>query len=704
MTFAAYALWAGEGDSRADLCTGKVFGKPIAVAEAGKDLMALCIEGNRLYAGGGSSFYVFDVSSPMKPKFLGSLSGILSGQGVRQMVVQKGLVYVVARDSGLWIVDVSNPSKPRIRSRFDTTDYGTGVDVAGNVAFVSERNNGVEFVDVSDPDRPEHIAIRRTPESQSVRYSNGYVYSGEWERGQVTVFDVRDMKNIRQVAAPDLWGFGDGVWTKGARLYVSTGHHAKNRDLSTLKYAALDTTKRKLGHMQKLPKEAAGCGHGLHVFDISDPANPVQLGRVDFPPFYESSKDMWTVRTSSGSDVVFCADTFNGLFAVDCADPARPAVVDRWVSPVPKRPELPSCCIGSVAVGRGCVYVAGLGCGLVVLPAKGAAPEGPKAEAGPMNASFRESLPVDTDDYYVWKPKRAGQARAAAVAGKVVYGAFGDAGLHVLRAKKGGGLEKVGELVGHPRVFDVQTDGRRLYTAEGLDGFGIYELDSPVKFREVGRVRQMGGRPCLALCVSIADATRVVFSERNGNGIFYDVSDPSAPRPMNLFGPCASREKYMIDAPLCGGRYFAQVHPYKGKSAKWFDLRSASPRPVKGINFVNPRWAPGICRFDDARAMICYGGGDWLFISPTEDGYDASKLMRLPGKGNRGGIPRKDTNGPYVAMTRHLAREVRLYDFSNEQTPVLVKKWETTGYPDPVVFLDGKLVVPCGHQGLLLMK
>ncbi len=445
----------------ASAANGAVFGNPVKVEGTESKMMAVCLDGNRLYVGGGPDFYVFDVSEPLRPKKLGHIDGLAY---VRQIAVRNGMAYVSAREAGLWIIDATDPAHPRVRSRFDCCELATGVDVAGDVVFLGQRQNGVEFIDVSDPDNPAHIAMRKTDESQSVKYRDGYVYSGDWGSGKLTVFDARDMKNIRQVAYEDLWGYGDGVWLKGKYLYASTGHHAKHRDPATLPFKGVDSeTLRLYGGAGP----GAGCGHGLDIFDVSDPTHPKRVGRADYPPMYERGLDMWTPRTSANSDIVFCAATHNGLFAVDCSNPANPKVADRWTSPEAGQSGKPSCCIGSVAVGNGCVYVAGMGCGLVVLPAKGAAQETFDQGVLPANASFREPYPTDEKEFWVWKPSKPGQARAVAVAGDVVYAACGDAGLHVLRVRPEGGFEKIGELAGRPRVFDVQVDGKRLYTAEG---------------------------------------------------------------------------------------------------------------------------------------------------------------------------------------------------------------------------------------------
>ena len=678
--------------------TGKVFGTPWRVAETSPRIMATCLEGNRLYAGGGPDFYVFDVAEPLKPKQLGHVDGLA---GVRQIAVRNGMAYVSAREAGLWIIDATDPARPRVRARFDCCELATGVDVAGDVVFLGQRQNGVEFIDVSDPDHPAHIAMRKTDESQSVKYRDGYVYSGDWGSGKLTVFDAHDMKNVRQVAHEDLWGFGDGVWLKGKYLYASTGHHAKHRDPATLPFKGVDSeTLRLYGGAGR----GAGCGHGLDIFDVSDPAHPKRVGRADYPPFYERGLDMWTPRTSANSDIVFCAATHNGLFAVDCSDPKNPKVVDRWTAPASDHPEWPSYCIGSVSVGNGCVYAGGMGCGLFVIPATGAAQETFEQGPPPANASFREPYPTDENEFWVWKPSKPGQARAVAVAGDVVYAACGDAGLHVLKVKPEGGFEKIGELAGHSRVFDVQVDGTRLYTAEGLDGFGFYEMDGPAGFREVGRLPRIGPGNNVALCVWKADREHLVLSSRNGGCRLFDISNLAHPKDLFRFGTCPGWDKYMMDAPIGGGRYIAYNNAHK--SIIWIDLQARpAPRVSTATKYNFIALSNGICKFSDDQALVTVNSGYALLAPSQGDPSDHSRwqVKDLPGP-KMNGIPRKDPNGTRVVKTCRINREVALYDFADPDKPVLVKHWKVSGNPDIAQFHKGKVVIPCGHQGVLLQK
>lgn len=673
-----------------------VFGVPRTVAGTSERIMAVCLDGERLYVGGGPNFYVFDVQKPLEPKLLGQVAGL---GGVRQIAVHNGMAYVSAREAGLWIVDATDPAHPRVRSRFDCCELATGVDVAGDVVFLGQRQNGVEFIDVSDPDHPQHIAMRKTDESQSVKYKDGYLYSGDWGSGKLTVFDVRDLRDIRRVAYEDLYGYGDGVWLKGTRLYAATGHHAKNRDVSKL--PAFDSDELRF---RNAVKPGAGCGHGLDIFDVSDPTKPRRLGRVDYPLFYERGLDMWTARTSANSDIVFCAATHNGLFAVDCADPAQPKVVDRWLSPVAKKPEWPSCCIASVAVGDGCVYVGGMGCGLVVLPAKGAARETFAQVAPPANVSYREDYPTDEKAFWVWKPSVPGQARAVAVTGDVVYAACGDAGLHVLEIQSAGGFKKIGELAGPSRVFDVQVAGTRLYTAEGEDGYGVYELEGPTKFREIGRVPQLSSAQTVALCVWPINANYAVFSSRNGGCRLYDISDLAHPKVVLGFGSCPGWDKYLMDAPIGNGRYIAYNNAHQ--NIVWLDmLASPQPRVSCTTKYNRITLSNGICRFDENRALVTSNAG-YLFLSPNEgDPPDHAQwtVKRLPGPASNG-IPRKDPESTRVVKTSRIYRTVALYDFADLDRPELLAHWNVSGNPDIAAFHKGKVVVPCGHQGVLLQK
>lgn len=114
-----------------------------------------------------------------------------------------------------------------------------------------------------------------------MKYRDGYLFSGEWHSGEVTVFDARDMADVKVVSRPKMDGYGDGIDLGGNLLFASTGHHSIVSG--------------------KTKAERFGNGHGLEIFDISDISNPRKISSVKFPKFYYIGNDFWTPRCSGNT-------------------------------------------------------------------------------------------------------------------------------------------------------------------------------------------------------------------------------------------------------------------------------------------------------------------------------------------------------------------------------------------------------------------
>ena len=684
------ALAAGRCVLGAGPVLGGVFGEAKLFDATDKNAMALALEGNYLYGGAGDWVVVFDVSDPLSPKKVGAVAGV---GAARQLVVQKGMAYVTAREYGLWIVDASNPAHPRIRSRFDTCELATGVDVAGDVCFCGQRQNGVEFIDVSNPDSPRHIAMRKTDESQSVIYRDGWLYSGEWQKSHVTVFDAHDMANIRQVALVDLYGYGDGVWLQGDYLYASRGHHAMHRQVTG--GASTREDMEKTG----APATGSGMGHGLDVFEVRDPRTPKRVGSIDFPPFYARGLDMWTPRTSG--NLLVAAQTHNGLFAVDISDKAAPKVLDRWLSPGQKSPQYPSDCIGSVAIGNGAVYVAVKDKGFFVVPCALAKAEPMAKGILPKNAAYREPYPADEKAWHVWRPRDVGQVRGVALKGDVAYVACGDAGLYVVEILPDGrGWRERGKVAVREQVYDVSVCGNRLYAAEGEMGFGVYDISGTMP-QEIARLPRISRDRHLAYWVTAIDETRVFCSDRR-RWVLYDITGFPAFRKLTEGGGCPGWDKYLADRPV-GGKYMAFNNANHG--IRWYDVvagKQTLETKRNGTTLMN-----GVCAFGDQVMMTRKTG--YVMLKPNEgDPADASlwPLVELPWPAGESrlspGIPRSD--GRLVAFTTRISRHALLYDFSDPAHPVAKGAWKFAGNPDLAAFHRGRVIIPCGYEGLLLQK
>ena len=128
---------------------------------------------NYLYAIGDGKLSVIDTRTN---KVIGSLSGL---GNLRQIDITDDGRYVVVtgRQDGVYIIDVTTPTAPKILSTYNSIEFATGLFVSGNYALICNRVYGVEIVDISDPKNPRHLANIHSGEVQSCRVYNNILYA-----------------------------------------------------------------------------------------------------------------------------------------------------------------------------------------------------------------------------------------------------------------------------------------------------------------------------------------------------------------------------------------------------------------------------------------------------------------------------------------------------------------------------------------------
>ena len=666
-----------------------VFGTPVLVPEVNSSAFALAIDRNTLYCGAGSTLYVFDVSRPTEPRLLSRLGGF---SGFRQMTVENGLLAISARGSGAWLVDVSDPSDAKLLSHYDSVEQASGIEIAGNLMVIGERGTGVEFVDITDRAHPEHIRMIKTQEAQSCRYRDGIVYSGDWHSGKVNLIDVHDLSKAEIVSAAEMQGFGDGFDIDGPYLYASTGHHRKRGPIEDNRHP-----------------DNFGKGHGVEIWDLSDPLSPRFLSRVQFPAFWRHGNDWWTCRESGGW--LFCSDTHNGLYAIDARNPEKPVIADRFVDKDPKDAEAPSRCIHSLAVGDGAVYATS-GSGLWAIPCD-VAKFRPSDRGRPLDANtlaWRDPYATAPDSHFrAWTPPKRGQVHSVASYGAYFYAGCSYAGAYVIDAKT---LETVASI---PCAYarDVVVRDDKLYIAQGDDGLGIYSLEDPANPREIRRIRDFGRGIKHCEWVYVPTSRWAICHARRNSGRwqFLDLSkDPAeyageAPG-MDWVRPFADE--------LVGGKWlgYARTHRF----FLWYDLSGDKPVCVDTEDYSLKGPMPDRTNYIKTTACCTPFSGDRILVANSDHFF----FLRPGQNRNPDGSPwptfryanRNDTwpsgmctwdGATRVALASQ--RKIQMADFADPLHPNLVWEEKTTGLNENPVFDDrGRLLVPAGYQGMLVEK
>lgn len=625
---------------------------------------ALQIDGNKLYLGMDNTLYIYDIQTPAKPSLCGSI--VLEGL-CRQIVVKDDIAFVACRESGVWIINAKTPENPRLITRYDTVELATGIDVYGDVMFIAERINGVEFVDISDISHPEHIRLLKTPESQSVWYQDGVLYSGEWGKHEITAIRASDMSAIKLLSKTQLWGNGDGLFAQNGLLYAATGHHSYDPALSK--------------------EDNYGNGHSLQIFDISDPARPELLSTTGFAKLYSRGNDYWTARPCGNGKIAFVADTFNGLYAVD----TRKAVsVGHVTFQNEKGKDL---AVTSLAIGKGVVYVSVFNGGLAVVECKKAVPARADKGIEPVNADYRYNYKnAEPSCFMNWRPGGRYPVRSVAVRGDFVYVACSNGGLAILKMDASGSVRLVGT---GPQTFveDVKIRNGKLYSAEGRDGIGIYNIVEDVKLEEIDRIKDIGNGSPFCLWLEVPNDDCIIASPR-GPYYWIDAKNPHGKGATEFLASSAGWDRFVPNS-VFAGNMFAHARPHLG--LVWMDFSSGRPqigKPTKKI-IVNQR--SGISNYKGGKAVVIIKKKMYVLTPGDNDLPDTGVDLGVDG------APMWD-GAAQLAVTNRVGRNITILDVSSEAFPKTVLSEKTSGQPEMPVFHNGKLLVPCGYQGLLIQR
>lgn len=194
-----------------------------------------------------------------------------SGQIMAEHLTISGqLAYEAAGNSGMRILDMSNPMKPAVLGWLATDGHTSRIIVEGGLTYIHDGPNGIIIADASDPRRPKTVGHFPT-ESPYFRFAlqAGHLYLAEPQKG-LTVLDVSNPANPVQVGEVQ----GGSVF---GELWV--------------------------GHGVML---VAGRSDGLWVYDLSNPAQPALVaqhtdpawGRAEPYRFWAEDEDLLVVGFS----------------------------------------------------------------------------------------------------------------------------------------------------------------------------------------------------------------------------------------------------------------------------------------------------------------------------------------------------------------------------------------------------------------------
>ncbi len=187
---------------------------------------------------------IIDISDPADPFVVGHLPSPTDGV-VSAVTISGTTAYVADNHNRFLVVDISNPAQPQTIGELDITEYTTGIALGGDYAFLVN-NTGLQIVDISVPGSPADMGTLPLTGGRALVYQDQHVYiTGNDLR--LGIVDVTNPGQPQLLLEDALEGSSGRPTLVGTRLYIPVSDAVPHLD----------------------------------VHDVTDPANPVDIGSVE---------------------------------------------------------------------------------------------------------------------------------------------------------------------------------------------------------------------------------------------------------------------------------------------------------------------------------------------------------------------------------------------------------------------------------------
>lgn len=332
------------------------------------------VDGSQAYVACGSNgVQVVDLSDLENPALVGSAGG---GGLSRGVAASDSVVLVADILNGLQVFEASPPSGIVQAGQFTLAPNGFKVVVDGTYAYVVTNERGLQIVDVSNPTHPrmvgEYIPDGDITAGVQVHGDRAFLGTAGFIGSQkftLHVLDISDRAHPRRLAAI-LSGNGPfrDIFLQGNILYAADEAGVALVDVSDpahpVQTAALWTNAQDEPFQASVGVVVSGTlafvAHaplGLKIVDVSDPYHPSVIG------VYNGPQDRGCGAVSIEFRTIYCLGNRSEgspqvVYAVDVSDPSHPV----WLGDYPTR-GYPT----GLSVVDGLAYISDGGGGLMVV-------------------------------------------------------------------------------------------------------------------------------------------------------------------------------------------------------------------------------------------------------------------------------------------------------------------------------------------------
>jgi len=226
------------------------------------------------YAASQSGLYILNVSDPAAPVQLGYSP---AENGAWSVNVVDTIAYLPKMYDGIRMVNVADPTNPIELGYFQTPDGAKWVEVVDTIAYVAEGYAGIQILDISDLTAPDSIGMFEVDyaDASNIQGDSMVVASSSWG---LKLVDISDCPNLVLLNENPGGGYARDIYATDTISYVAMGGlgmgvftHSETGDPEMIALLEMDNLRGLNGSGDFLYVIE---DTNIHIIDISDPANP----------------------------------------------------------------------------------------------------------------------------------------------------------------------------------------------------------------------------------------------------------------------------------------------------------------------------------------------------------------------------------------------------------------------------------------------
>ncbi|MCC7376641.1 MAG: hypothetical protein IT581_18425 [Verrucomicrobiales bacterium] len=560
--------------------------------------------------------HVVDASNPAQPRLLKSILSD-SARSITDLLLTLPTAFVADADSGIHIVNLTDPANPVVTGRIPPRHTGASVSLAqsGNHLFIAQNSQlgplspgeVLDIYQLDDPANPrllKSFPLRGAPTKIVVAGQIAYiaewiVYSANGLPDILEILDISDPANPRAFASYDTHGSVDNFSISGDRLFLTVAERDRLGGYGLLQLQVLDLTvpysPQRIGGYSLFPYVQGGFQWslvgdrllvtgpaGIPILDLGSPAALPRRANLDTPGFAAA-----VAVSPTNPAAALVADGPKGIRIFNVESPDQPQQVTALA--------IRSGSAERIRIEGSRAYVAAREGGFLILDV--ANPLQPKLIRTQVVTNAGHA--VDVTDIMV----KAGRA----------FVAGGSDGMKIFNIQTPTAPQEIGAWKTRGTVSRIASLGDLLVLAEGLEGLEIVDVSNPQTPTWVSQLDTLGTTSTVTV-----DGERAYIANGLGGLSIIDLSHPATPSVLGTAPDNCFARDIVVSGHLA---YVADT--YRG--IRVFDCTDVTrPREIGGTTAADT-W--GLALLGDT--VLAAGGysGFWAFGAISNN----TRLALFPG-------------------------------------------------------------------------